>query len=330
MKKNANTLSNHLFWLLIILVLLLSVIGCNTQSSTVPSAIHTKQSISPTKFIVTELAASTISPTTAIPAQTLSPQLTVVRSATFIATLTPTWAPILTLSKNQANARIYRLLENNGDCKLPCWFGIIPGVTSWREARNLLQPFSEVDNQDPYEVVIGTKVYQGSSHTITFPLPEGKKMGGAYIADLDGIISLIRVGEHTTAIGKFNLSSLLTEYGKPDQVFVDSTIHVPYTPFPFEILLYYQDQNILAKFNLDGKRQQESICAYPQDKGPQLWLWSNESKFELSQGAFPEWVLGTDEEKPLLIDQVTDLNTDSFYQTFKNSKYSGSICTPTD
>jgi hypothetical protein len=38
----------------------------------------------------------------------------------------------------------YELLENNAGCRLPCWWGIIPGQTKGIEAQRFLETFTLV------------------------------------------------------------------------------------------------------------------------------------------------------------------------------------------
>lgn len=52
-------------------------------------------------------------------------------------TSTPTTTPVPTLSPEQEGAFLSLLLGNNGDCELPCWWGVTPGQTGSQEARDL-------------------------------------------------------------------------------------------------------------------------------------------------------------------------------------------------
>jgi hypothetical protein len=47
-----------------------------------------------------------------------------------------------TLDSEEAQKLVQKLLENNGGCKLPCWWGITPGKTTWAEARQILEKTS--------------------------------------------------------------------------------------------------------------------------------------------------------------------------------------------
>lgn len=49
--------------------------------------------------------------------------------------------PIHTLSPYLQN-QFFKLLQNNGNCNLPCFLGIKPGKTSWMETRQMLELYS--------------------------------------------------------------------------------------------------------------------------------------------------------------------------------------------
>src|SRR5688572_13990138 len=47
-----------------------------------------------------------------------------------------------TMTTDEAKRLVRDLLENNAGCKLPCWWGITPGKTTWSEARQILEKAS--------------------------------------------------------------------------------------------------------------------------------------------------------------------------------------------
>ncbi|HSG43771.1 MAG TPA: hypothetical protein VLA72_11500 [Anaerolineales bacterium] len=57
-------------------------------------------------------------------------------------TLTPTiiWISLSTLPVQEAQAGVKELLETNGGCELPCWWGIAPNYIPWFEVVHFLPP----------------------------------------------------------------------------------------------------------------------------------------------------------------------------------------------
>jgi hypothetical protein len=44
---------------------------------------------------------------------------------------TPTWTPLPAVPPATADAIVEDLLKNNAGCRLPCWWGVVPGETQW-------------------------------------------------------------------------------------------------------------------------------------------------------------------------------------------------------
>ena len=57
----------------------------------------------------------------------------------------PTWTPLPTMDFLARNTEIVRLMSTNNDCRLPCWWGIMPGVTSWQEAQQFFETFGVIE-----------------------------------------------------------------------------------------------------------------------------------------------------------------------------------------
>ena len=54
---------------------------------------------------------------------------------------TPSQNP--TMAPEDAMEFVLELMENNGGCHLPCWWGqIVPGVTRWEDAKSFLETFA--------------------------------------------------------------------------------------------------------------------------------------------------------------------------------------------
>ena len=78
----------------------------------------------------------------ASPTETMPPTLTPTSTNTLTPTFTPTTVP--TLPAEEARKRLLELLATNGDCRLPCLWGITPGKSNHQEARNILIPLSSI------------------------------------------------------------------------------------------------------------------------------------------------------------------------------------------
>ena len=115
----------------LLLSLFLVTTGCSNRAVLI--------TLQTTPTIVASTPVSTLTPT--------KPLLTLTRistpTLTPLLTNTPTSKPTPTrFPPEQAELMVLDLLENNGGCLLPCWWGIVPGQTTWEEAHDLLMPIT--------------------------------------------------------------------------------------------------------------------------------------------------------------------------------------------
>ena len=126
------------------LILILVMGGCsqitpslNQQSTSISSNLV----FTPTSSDKGQTQTKTITATKTSPA----PKPTVFATEKVLPTFTPTsvstLTPLPTLSQRDAHDLIQALLQNNGGCRLPCWWGITPGQTDWNTARQFLDTF---------------------------------------------------------------------------------------------------------------------------------------------------------------------------------------------
>ena len=103
---------------LLVLVFLISCTPKEIQfSTTVPETLE------PTRIPTSTLTSTPVASPTAIPF-TATP-----------VTPVPTWRP------QEQEAYLLNLIETNNNCRLPCLFGIQPGISIWEEIRSVESPF---------------------------------------------------------------------------------------------------------------------------------------------------------------------------------------------
>jgi hypothetical protein len=152
----------------------ISVLTTPTSKSTEkPKIIKTTQKATPTKLLVSA-----------------THQPTIAKTRTITNIPTPNWTKVHTLTAKQANQTILALLQNNGGCMLPCWFGLTPGQSSWWEAKAILEPFSTMKEHSGI-IRIRENDYQHTSHDIRFKIPGIEEEDVVGMADLNGTISYI-------------------------------------------------------------------------------------------------------------------------------------------
>jgi hypothetical protein len=232
--------SHELVAILIIGVMILANcqrLNPTLEQGTVTVAVHTTQ-------VVTYQPTSTDSATpnpSLTPSKTFTPTKLSFPTRTFTTTPAPTWTQLPTLSSAEAETKITDLLLHNADCLLPCWWGITPGVTTWNEAKQFLEAFTDIEG--PSLQGADDKLYKAYSSYF-------------YLGGKKYLISLITVDEIVVDIGllpdvtKFGqqLPNLLSNNGVPDQIWIAPMPETPGGPW-FYLLLYYSEQGILAQYS---------------------------------------------------------------------------------
>lgn len=200
-------------------LLLLTGVACSAEITPPDTAAPRPSSTAPAEATVLSTAAPTRTPVS--PAMERLP----------IPTLTVTPEPVL----NPAE-----LLLSNGDCRLPCWWGIVPGQTDWASAETLLAPSSV--RIAPYERAEYTyytayliNPEQPSEHTINVDL-----------AVWDDTVQLVRALEKTGS--RLTPSVVLKTYGIPDEVWLRTFSKRREGVLDFEVVLVYLEQGFLILY----------------------------------------------------------------------------------
>jgi hypothetical protein len=239
--------------------------ACSSVQSVTPQppqpteAVATKAALQPTRKANTATVTATGTATrTAIPTRT--------------PTVSPTWTPLPTLPKEEAQVVLQELYTNNAGCRLPCWWGIVPGETRWVDAKVKLEPLA-VDFYSVAPMASHTSfqvaVQSDSNHWHPDPREQiyHVKDGLIYAIDLD-VFNLRPYGE---------LRPMVQLYGSPDEIWVHaSAFEAPAPPkIFFELFLFYREQGMLERYEdaLESIIEGE-ITSCPQTiYGSSLFLW---------------------------------------------------------
>ncbi|NIM92089.1 MAG: hypothetical protein GTO18_00010 [Anaerolineales bacterium] len=242
--------------------------------------------------------------------ETLSPTFcpTAAPSPTKTNTLAPTYSPA------QAQLLIAELLLYNSGCQLPCWWGFIPGKTSWQTAQDLLAriakeiyiPFA-VDEPEFFADVVFSTPEDISSYDLTH-----------VYRVRDGLISMIEVDPGQVSV--YSLSSILTSYGLPSEVWIWTFREKYQNFFPFDLVLFYPEQGIMVRFDTKAIRVGDRVQGcFKSETALAMALWSPDTIMSFLDVAsitrnidLHEW------GDPIALKKATGLELDDFYQQFKD------------
>jgi hypothetical protein len=249
---------------------------------------------------------------TPFPNATNTLKITSVPSVTKTPAIAPSYTPLPTLSSDERERRILGLISSNNDCDLPCWWGITPGRTTFAEARNFFRQF----NPHPY-----LQEEAPNKQFVNYLIPVSETISFGYGIDIkleivDGIVQIVSVGSIESAT-IFSIRNILSDYGQPLEVWIHTYRSYLGGIPPVDVLLFYPDQGILARYSAELTEINESgdsasICL---DHSPSLTLWSPEEQIDFEQAQDYARLDYKEYGKPLLpLDQATTLSLDEFYE----------------
>ena len=239
------------------------------------------------------------------------------------ATATPT-----PLSIEQIDQWILDKINNRENCELPCWWGIIPGKTTWDEALSMLRPYaSKIDIGKPDDVFsAGVYFYWPPTEVSTNDI-----LDLGFIIK-DNVIQTISV-HGLNKVSFLQLPNLLKEYGPPPGgVWVDgySGSAFDYGPRQVAIHIYYPDSGIFAQYDAPGGEVKNGNLYNCLAYGPLLYLWSPEAGVSYNQAIQG---LGLDFQFPFLPSRIAlGMDEQQFYEAYKNKENNQEVClkTPVD
>lgn len=275
---------------------------------------------------------------------------------------TPTYTPIPTLTLEEANAEILRLLDTNGGCLLPCIWRLTPGVTNRAYFDLLYTRFPPKYAED--HLFIGTNRFRdGDLGGITWISRENNlrlwvAMGyyfhgqdrlkfvglGASSHQIAGsgidkeLHYLFGNPELLDLVDQYTLSTVLNEYGPPPKVLIAPEI-IYYPPPPvrqdwlwFSVVLIYEDQGILAEYIMPRRMIGDYYAGCMHQLAEMSIVgWDPEQPPDLSEIASLTTFLGigktnVDRFKPLEVGGSMSIH--QFVETFKDPGSKACVFTP--
>jgi hypothetical protein len=211
------------------------------------------------------------------------------------------------------------LYEGDAGCVLPCVWGIVPGQTTWAEARDWLAPLDEPAG--PY----GTPLVSRYDFEITSPPDlEGQVYFGFALGVKDG--GVVGITLNSSGIRRdfdYSLAGWLQALGVPEEIWL-SVLFDPAGLPQYELDLFYPSMGIMV--NGDGYAEARGdefvICPVPFRNGnfPNVAkLWSPE--LEVTYANVMEQALGykpvpTIREYRRLEDWTDQFGPDEFHATY--------------
>ena len=165
------------------------------------------------------------------------------------------------------------MLETNGGCELPCWWGITPYKTTWSETLHFLAPIIVKKGQG------GSSIYyeDGYKHfTTNFDvyyeisgLPEQGRL--LFRIQDDMIISINAFPPGTQ--NKYQLHQVLALLGAPKQIYISAQSSKPWSELFTVFVLDYSDIGVWVFYRFVPSLIGESFFACSDSTGARLFLF---------------------------------------------------------
>lgn len=279
--------------------------------------------LAPNELVVTR-DTLIISSTTALPTATRE-ILTAAPTTTqmlLVETLVPT--PIPPLSRGEKEAAALELYQTNADCKLPCWWGIVPGETEWQTAKLFLSTLA-------INISTGTQSESDPffSAEVDIPVPESLSQYGflrqTYFVRDEIIVKITLEGPWGTSnIG--TVSEILNNYGPPTEVLLSTLGYVFHAgdDYPFHIVLFYPEKGMLIRYFDDAELIDDHLTGCIQEDSGTPVLWSPNLKLTFIEA------LGKQNSAQYYksLEEATDMDLETFYQTYLDPNTDVCIETP--
>lgn len=312
-------------WVILVVSVLIYLPGCSTispsPSRTPLPAIHT---LSPRPISSPSLEPPTHTPLAHSPVQATHTPYPPPPTSTLAPALPP----------DRERAFVVDMLETNGGCELPCWWGIMPGETDWQTVRNLFASLGKGTNDVPY--LDGTIGHGSRNFEVShFDHPD------YYIAhtfvERDRVVQSIEimceVFEDATSENfardwhRYSLDQVLTRYGEPSQVMLELWPDPPEPYYPYRLFVFYEELGILIKYEgpaIPGETFR--VCPeFEQVTVLHLWLQSHEQGLSLLQLANLDPL---EQAQMLPLEEAAGMDAETFYETFKEADTAACLESP--
>ncbi len=235
-------------------------------------------------------------------------------------TVTPTLAP--TMDEETSKGEVFKLLQDNGGCELPCFWGITPGETDTITAIQFFQQMGWRDTS--YRNQFGNFI-----DTYFQDLDQFLGISITLENNLDSLSSLsIGIGSNqfNHRVGYFGLKNILETFGQPDRIALSLAVGLEIeTPLNtgYTLWLFYDDLGVMFKYSGtaqkygDGYRicpshPNEQSLVYSDDFGDVGILILSNSISETLEDTY--WRFGGDAKGVKPIEDATGINVSEFYQ----------------
>jgi hypothetical protein len=250
---------------------MLSMASCApTAESTTPWATQTVVMMA-TTAVPTETATVTVTATSTLtlvrPTSTPVPPTLTATPTVELPTATITPLPTATRTEEEEQAMLVELIQTNGGCELPCWWGIIPGNSPLETVKGELAErgfwvegvWAGIGTANDFGVFLEFEVEGNIIQSIG--------AGGGYLTGTE------EESAYSQAFAQgwqpYEIDAVLSRYGSPTRVFIYHPFQAdPGSGTPFHLILFYEALGFVIEYGGLGEQVSGGhlrVCPYLSD-----------------------------------------------------------------
>jgi hypothetical protein len=224
---------------------------------------------------------------------TASPSATISFTPTPIE-LTPVGTP---LPLETAQEKYLELLSTNGGCKLPCFWGITPGVSNTQDAIKTLSSISTLSGMSSLNSESGYSffdLYDDENDLSTYVSYSTSSSQLNTVIGINVVIhefnnlqitfgKSIETRLYDELIYPYTINIILSEFGKPAVVQISTSSFDTDQYWQFFILLIYPEDGVLIQYTIPLKKYQSNIFGCPKDAHIEMRLFPSGDSEQFTQ-----------------------------------------------
>ena len=209
------------------------------------------------------------------------------------------------------------MLETNGGCELPCWWGITPGETTWQAARDFftsqgIEWFYESELH--FDPPLSERPVQYNQYNLALDFTQ--EMGVVHsIHVLSQPLGAPRANHFAQDWSYYSWNQVLTRHGAPSQVHIQLVPAIePGAPVYYNLALVYDHLGFFINYEGPAVYEPPVMRACPRFEEVTLIV------LELQVSRPGESILKPQEEYPFpTLEEATGMNVEAFYETFRDA-----------
>jgi hypothetical protein len=252
-----------------------------------------------------------------------------------VLTSPPLLTPLPTLSSTEAEEKLRLWIAGVFDCLLPCWGGITPGITTWQEARQVIEQMSGFATVNVSE---NLSCEFGACNGIAWSLYPKTLAEGAFYTKLpENTLHLIRINiqnegnaQKINLLRNIGLQDVFEWYGLPPIFLLTVETNLAENRFMKLVLVYPERQSII-RYTKNTELVDGNVTNCGQDHQIEMVILDNKEQLA-SLDAIANAVETRDlhiDERYKTVEEATGISPNTFFETFSTT---GDACisTPVD